>query len=142
MALVPVYKKKVLGHDTESELVGFLKFRISGILKVALLSFKSSSHITLKTSKKLSDKKLSFSITFCFCKSGRRIEFLLECGLSLVDKCDTECLRMAVPPFRPPWDHANNQLPSTSSCSHLGVGVNLQAAIFAICCSNLEMRSS
>lgn len=54
-------KKKVLGHDTESELVGFLKFRISGILKVALLSFKSStSHITLKTSKKLSDKKLGF----------------------------------------------------------------------------------
>lgn len=64
VALVPVYKKKrkkVLGHNTESELVGFLKFRISGILKVALLSFKSStSHVTLKTSKKLSDKKLSF----------------------------------------------------------------------------------
>lgn len=54
-------RKKVLGHNTESELVGFLKFRISGILKVALLSFKSStSHVTLKTSKKLSDKKLSF----------------------------------------------------------------------------------
>ena len=35
-------KKKVLGQDTESELVGFLKFRISGILKVALLSFRSS----------------------------------------------------------------------------------------------------
>lgn len=35
-------KTKVLGQDTESELVGFLKFRISGIIKVALLSFRSS----------------------------------------------------------------------------------------------------
>ena len=49
VALVPVCKKKykerkkkVLGQDTESELVGFLKFRISGIFKVALLSFRSS----------------------------------------------------------------------------------------------------
>ena len=49
MALVPICKKKkkerkekVLGQDTESELVGFLKFRISGIFKVALLSFRSS----------------------------------------------------------------------------------------------------
>jgi hypothetical protein len=57
VALVPSHKKKkkkrkkkVLGHNTESELVCFLKFRTSGILKVALLSFKSStSHITLKT---------------------------------------------------------------------------------------------
>lgn len=69
---IKIKKKKVLGHDIESELVCFVKFGISGILKVALLSFKSStSHGTLKTSKRLSDKKLSF----CFCKFGRQIEW-------------------------------------------------------------------
>lgn len=56
-----VWEKKVLGQDTASGSTGFLKFRISGISKVALLSFKVSiSHRTLKTSKKLSGKKLSF----------------------------------------------------------------------------------
>lgn len=73
VALVPIHKnkkKKVLGHDIESELVCFVKFGISGILKVALLSFKSStSHGTLKTSKRLSDKKLSF----CFCNLGDKL---------------------------------------------------------------------
>jgi hypothetical protein len=61
------------------------------------LSFKSStSHITLKTWKKTLIKSSAR-----FCKFGRRIEFLLECGLSLADKSEMECLQMAVPLFPP-----------------------------------------
>lgn len=53
----------------------------------------------LSNTKKLPDKKLSFH--FFFCKFGRGIEFLLECGLSLADRFEMECLQMAVLPFLP-----------------------------------------
>lgn len=55
----------------------------------------------LSNTKKLPDKKLGFHFFFFFCKFGRGIEFLLECGLSLADRFKMECLQMAVPPFLP-----------------------------------------
>lgn len=56
----------------------------------------------LSNTKKLPDKKLSFLFSFFFfCKFGRGIEFLLECGLSLADRFEMECLQMAVLPFLP-----------------------------------------
>lgn len=143
VALVPIHKnkkKKVLGHDIESELVCFVKFGISGVLKVALLSFKSStSHGTLKTSKRLSDKKLSF----CFCNLGDKLSGMRP---KLADRSGWK-VSSGGARGSPPWDHTNNQLPSTGSCSRFwrgGGGTfrrrSLPSAVLAWKCAHLDCR--
>lgn len=105
----------------------FLKFRISGILKV--VKFNKSQD--LSNIKKLPDKKLSFHF---FANLGEELSSYWNVALSLADRSEWNVSGGSAS-FCPPLELANEQLPSEE------VG-GPQATIFASCCSNFEMRSS